>query len=211
MIVEALVLSVVRYCLSVYGSCGVTQRDRVQKIVNFCARVVTGKRRFDHISGEIQRLRWLKVEQLIVYHTVCALASVIVTQQPEYLCGTIGPRSSQRHTYRTRQADLFSRPNIRTESGRRRMCYRGVTLLNGIGADLGWNVVLVSLDYFHTVYPHYNVYLYFPIPVFLAYLITGVAFRFLKQRFPLSSLVTIGMIGVNISVTLMVLTSLLTR
>ena len=37
-VVQALVLSIVRYCMSVYGSCGVTRMARVQKIINFCAR-----------------------------------------------------------------------------------------------------------------------------------------------------------------------------
>ena len=136
-IVEALVMSVVRYCLSVYGSCGVTQLSRVQKIVNFCARVVTGRRRYEHISSAMQQLRWLNADQLVAYHTVCALARVIETGQPDSLYSTIGPRAVQRHAYETRQADLFTRPNIRTEAGRRRLCYRGVTRLNTMRVDSG--------------------------------------------------------------------------
>ena len=136
-IVEALVMSVVRYCLSVYGSCGVTQLSRVQKIVNFCARVVTGRRRYEHISSAMQQLRWLNADQLVAYHTVCALARVIETGQPDSLYSTIGPRAVQRHAYETRQADLFTRPNIRTEAGRRRLCYRGVTRLNAMRVDPG--------------------------------------------------------------------------
>ena len=136
-IVEALAMSVVRYCLSVYGSCGVTQLSRLQKVVNFCVRVVTGKRRFDHVSGALQQLQWLNAEQLVAYHTVCALARVIETEQPEYLYGTIGPRAGQRHAYSTRQSGLYTCPNIRTEAGRRRMCYRGVQLMNRVGAVPG--------------------------------------------------------------------------
>lgn len=49
--------------------------------------------------------------------------------------------------------------------------------LNGITALLGWNSVLGSLDYFSNAYPGYNVYLYYPIPVFIAYAITGVLFN----------------------------------
>ena len=64
-IVQALVISVVRYCMSVYGSCGETQVHRVQKIVNFCARVVTGRRRYDRISDAVQQLRWMTATQLI--------------------------------------------------------------------------------------------------------------------------------------------------
>ena len=136
-IVEALAMSVVRYCLSVYGTCGVTQLGRIQKVVHFCVRVVTGKRRFDHVSGELQRLRWLNAEQLASYHTVCALARIIETGQPEYLYNTIGPRADQRHAHATRQSGLITCPNIRTEAGRRRMCFRGVRLLNSVRAVPG--------------------------------------------------------------------------
>ena len=55
-IVQALVLSTVRYCMSVYGSCGTTQIERVQKVIIFCARVVSGRRRSDHVSDVIEQL-----------------------------------------------------------------------------------------------------------------------------------------------------------
>ena len=94
---------IVRYCLSVYGSCGTTQIRRVQKIVNFCVRVVTGKRRYDRgVTRACTLLRWLSAEQLVAYHTACALGRIIVSEQPSYLYSTIGPRARQRHAYETR-------------------------------------------------------------------------------------------------------------
>lgn len=136
-IVEALVLSIVRYCLSVYGACGTTQLRRVQKIINFCARVVTGKRRSDHVTECIGQLRWLSAEQLVTYHTVCAVERAIVSGQPESIYLTIGPRANLRHSHDTRQANLYTLPAIRTESGRKRLCYRGVSLLNSVGVVPG--------------------------------------------------------------------------
>lgn len=136
-IVEALVLSVLRYCLSVYGSCGMTQLRRVQKLVNFCVRVVTGKRRYDHVSQSLEQLQWLTAEQLVIYHTVCAVERVIVSGQPESIMATIGLRADQRHSHNTRQASLYTLPTIRTEAGRRRLCYRGVGLLNSVGVEPG--------------------------------------------------------------------------
>ena len=136
-IVDALVMSIVRYCLSIYGSCGTTQLRRVQKIVNFCVRVITGQHRYDHVTRSFQLLQWLNAEQLVAYHTVCALGRILESRQPDCLHGTIGPRANQRHAYETRQADLFSLPNIRREAGRRRLCYRGVKLINRMGADPG--------------------------------------------------------------------------
>ena len=53
-IVEALALSIVRYCLPVSGSCVITQLHRVQKMMSFWVRVVSGKRRYDHVSDSLE-------------------------------------------------------------------------------------------------------------------------------------------------------------
>ena len=136
-IAEALVLSIVRYCVSVYGACTETQLHRVHKIVNFCARVVAGKRRRDHVSGTVTQLGWLTAKQLVAYHTVCAVERTIVSGQPESLLQTIGSRTRQRHNHDTRRADLFTLPSIRVEAGRRRVCYRGVSLMNDMNVEPG--------------------------------------------------------------------------
>ena len=73
------------------------QLGRVQKEVNFFVRVKTGKRRYDRVTGALEQLWWLNAEQLAAHHTVCGLARVIETGQPDYLYGTIGPRANQRH------------------------------------------------------------------------------------------------------------------
>lgn len=52
-----------------------------------------------------------------------------------------------------------------------------IFFVNGITILVGWNAVLTSLDYFATVYPSYNVYLYFPIPIFAAYGLTAVTYH----------------------------------
>ena len=69
-ITQALVTSVIRYCLSVYGSCGVIQINRLQKMLNFCARVISGRRKRDHISDVLAQLKWLSAAELVEYHTV---------------------------------------------------------------------------------------------------------------------------------------------
>ena len=130
-IVEGLVLSVLRYCLSVYGSCGETQLCRLQKVINFCARVVTGRRRRERVSGAIQQLKWLTAKQLVTYHSVCAVERTIVSGQPECLSDTMGHRASQRHQHDTRRAGFLTLLSIHTEAGRRRLCYRGVTVWTG--------------------------------------------------------------------------------
>ena len=134
-IVESLVLSVVRYCLSIYGSCGTTQVKRVQKIINFCARVVTGRRRSEHVSDAVKLLGWLTAQHLIDYHTMRAVQRIIVHGEPACLYHTIGARANEHHDHDTRQAEQRTLPRIHAESGRRRLCYRGVSLLNARRLD----------------------------------------------------------------------------
>ena len=134
-IVQALVMSVVRYCLSVYGSCNITQTRRIQKIINFSARVVSGRRRFDHVSDVLRQLRWMRAEQLVEYHTVCAVHSAIVYGVPQHLANTIGTVASAAHGHFTRQSQNLMLPRIRSEAGRRRIAYRGVQMYNNLAVD----------------------------------------------------------------------------
>ena len=105
----------------------------MHKIINFCARVVTGRRRSDHVSDAIKLLGWLGAGQLIEFHTVCAERRVILHEEPAHLYRTIGPRA----------ADIHQRPvSAAPETGRCResvpslagagcaTAYRGIRLLN---------------------------------------------------------------------------------
>ena len=49
---------------------------------------------------------------------------------PDSLLRTFGQRARQRHDHNTRRADAFALPAIRVEAGRRRLCYRGLSLMN---------------------------------------------------------------------------------
>ena len=114
-----------------------TQLTRVQQVVNFCARVVSGRRRRDSVSAVIKQLKWMTAKQLVTYHSVCAVERAIVTGQPEYLKSTMGHRANQRHQHGTRRAGFLTLPTIRTEAGRRRLCYRGVAKLNELRVEPG--------------------------------------------------------------------------
>ena len=72
----------------------------------------------------------MTAKKLVTYHTVSAVERIVVSGQPEHLRATLGQRASQRHQRNTRQASFFTLRSIRTEAGRRRLCYRGVTWLN---------------------------------------------------------------------------------
>ena len=130
-LVQALVVSSIRYAIVVYGGCGVTQMSRLQRLINFGARVVSGKRKYDHVSEVLKELRWLSAENMWRLQSVTLLKKILETGEPEALSNAIVSRGSV-HGRDTRQADLLDLPVIRTESGRRRFLYATVSQYNAL-------------------------------------------------------------------------------
>ena len=130
-LIQGLVLSRIRYCLTVYGSCTATQIKRIQKLLNFAARVLSGRRKFDHISDVLHRLDWLTAEHMYMYHGLNLLKRVISTSEPETIAVDL-VRRGDLHGRDTRSADQLVTPVIRSESGRRRFKYSMVTAYNAL-------------------------------------------------------------------------------
>ena len=128
-LVQGLVISLIRYCISVYGICNATDTARLQKVLNFAARVISGRRKFDHISDVLRDLQWLTAHNMYQYHALTLLKRMLTLSQPESLSASLVQRRHVRQRT-TRQDDLLHVPAIRTESGRRRFLYSTVTAFN---------------------------------------------------------------------------------
>ena len=132
-IVVALVLSSIRYCMSIYGTCGVTQLHRVQKLINFSARVISRKRKYERISQEIRRLGFLTAAQLVSYHQLCLVRRILVTGEPQELSALF---SSSEHEHDTRNAHRLVTTRARTNAGERRISNVGVRKLNNLSSEV---------------------------------------------------------------------------
>ena len=130
-IVDGLVMSSVRYCVSVYGATSGQLTQRIQKCINFCARVLSGKRKFDHISGTLRSLGWLSAGQLHQYYTLMALRRLTDSSEPEALAALF-VMNRETHTRTTRASDRYRLPRIRNEQGRKRFAYRAAMLENAL-------------------------------------------------------------------------------
>ena len=64
-IIQAHVFSQIIYCLSVWGGAAEKELQRIQKVINFAARIVTGVRRRDHISPFLNSLGWSRIGELV--------------------------------------------------------------------------------------------------------------------------------------------------
>ena len=70
-LVEALVFPHLQYCMCVWGSCTVTQRRRLQRCINFGARLVTGLGYRERISGALGELGWRPIQDMVAERDVC--------------------------------------------------------------------------------------------------------------------------------------------
>ena len=133
-IVQSLVISRVRYCIPVYGNGSSANDARLLKIVNFAARIVTGLRKFDHISRARADLQLLTPRQMCDLRTMAYKA--LVTGEPLELASLFETFSDARSCERvTRQDRALCPPGTRTTTGQRSFGYRAVSLLNRLPVE----------------------------------------------------------------------------
>ena len=135
MLVTALVLSQVRYCISVYGNGSGGNLNRIQKIINFAVRVVFGRSKYDHVSDLRQRLGWMSSDELVQYHTLRLLHKVLRDGEPECLANMYQTNRSRRERS-TRQDLQLHVPASRTNAGKRCFYRRAPALYNSLPPEL---------------------------------------------------------------------------
>ena len=125
----------VRRCAGfpVYGRASKTCMHRVQKVLNFCARLISGRRKYDHISDVLSQLGWLSAQNLCTYRCICLLRQALDTGEPATIAQSI-TTTGQVHDRNTRanEKQLSRLPSIRTETSRRQFSYRAATSYNSL-------------------------------------------------------------------------------
>lgn len=66
-VINALVFSKLYYCSPVWSNTSKKNISKLQKVQNFACRIITGKRKFDHITPVLRELRWLPVTSFLKY------------------------------------------------------------------------------------------------------------------------------------------------
>jgi len=131
-IIEGLVHPYIRYCLTLWGGCSKTQKHRIQKTLNFGARIVTGIKRSQHISPALKTLGWLKVDKLLTERDLLALHHLLRSPNaPDSLCALVVSRSDVSvRTTRGSESLMLQTPRVRTELARRSFVCRAIGAWN---------------------------------------------------------------------------------
>ena len=62
-VINVLVFSKLYYCSPVWSSTSKKNISKLQKVQNFAGRIITGERKFDHITPVLRELRWPPVTE----------------------------------------------------------------------------------------------------------------------------------------------------
>ena len=109
-IVQGLVISHVRYCISVYGNGSTANSAKLLKVINFAMRVVTGLKKYDRISharvdlGLLTPRRRCDVQTATVAHKVC------IEREPADLASLFRTFAAARTGERSTRQDRYLRP-----------------------------------------------------------------------------------------------------
>ena len=138
LIIEALVFPHIMYCATVWAGCNKTQRKRVQKIINYGARIVKCCRRHGRVTPHLTELEWPRVDRLVTERDLVMMHRLLNSAHaPACLRNLLQYREcvSVRET-RGSLAGQLQLPRVRTELARRSFGFRAVTCWNGAPGDM---------------------------------------------------------------------------
>ena len=82
---DALILSRIDYCNTLLAGLPEKQLCRVQCLINTTARLITGTRKFDHITPVLKKLYWVKVRDKVVYKILLLIFKCRLGYGPKYI------------------------------------------------------------------------------------------------------------------------------
>ncbi len=130
--VHALVSSKLDYCNGLLAGLPKQQTDKLQAIMNSAARLITGTKKFDHITPSLMTLHWLPIEKRISFKLLCTTYKALNNLAPQYLTDQLEKYTPSR-ALRSADKQLLCIPKIRTQKyGARSFKYVALTQYNAL-------------------------------------------------------------------------------
>ena len=97
-IIHALISCRLDYCNSILYNVPKSKTDRLLRIQNQCARILTKSPRREHITPVLMKLHWLKIQDRIIYKMLMLTYKSYYNMAPPYLCELINKKESHVNT-----------------------------------------------------------------------------------------------------------------
>ena len=148
-LVQTHVFPHLQYCSSVWGGAANCHLDRLQNVIHFAARLVSGLRRYDHITPALRALGWPSIRSVIARRdAVNVFRGLHVSEAPAKLRNMFHPRSavSERRTRATAAGtSVLDLPRFRLATARRLFPYRAAASWNKLSRHVSGSVSRTQL------------------------------------------------------------------
>ena len=118
--------------LTVWGGTAACRLNRVQRVLNFAARVVSGARRCDHVSPILEALGWRRAADLVTYRDCIGVYRALhESRAPVAIRSLFALRASvSERVTRSCVAGALELPGFRLSLSRRAFSYRAASTWN---------------------------------------------------------------------------------
>ena len=142
------------YCNSVLYGTSAANLNKLQRVINTLARVVSGTRKRDHITPVLADLHWLPVASRIKFKIALQTFKTLTTNKPEYLADLLNFQTTSR-SLRSSSRKCLHIDVARTVLASRVFCHAAPSIWNALPVDL--TDFFLLLDSFKK---HFKTYLY---------------------------------------------------
>ena len=124
------------YCNALLYGLPETLLQKLQRVQNAAARLVTGTRKYEHITPVLKELHWLPIKQRIEYKILLLTFKALMGQAPEYISDLVKPYQPTR-SLRSQSQHLLCEPKTRlSKYGNRSFGKAAAVLWNKMPKDL---------------------------------------------------------------------------
>lgn len=110
---QALVLSRLDYGIATLSGTAKSQLAPLRATLNAAARMVTGGKKYDHISPALRELKWLPIDMRANFRTACLTHKALHTGKPAYLAAKL-QKAGQSRNLRSTNTLLLIPPKSRS-------------------------------------------------------------------------------------------------
>ena len=132
-VIDALEFSKLYYCSPVWSNTSKKDISKLQKVQNFACKIITGKRKFDHVTPVLRELRWLSVTSFLKYTLGVLAFKCVKGLAPSYLCHKT---RACVHDCNTRYKNNLNISAYKSASGQRTFLYRAMSFWNSLPREI---------------------------------------------------------------------------
>ena len=130
-VINSLVFSKLYYCSVVWSNTTDRNVRKLQGIQNFAARIISGTRKYDHITPVFKELQWMPVKLQLYYREAIMVFKCMTGTASTYLSSQFVTRGSISRRS-TRQSSQLNIPLLKSAAGHRTFYFRAVQLWNNL-------------------------------------------------------------------------------